>query len=135
VLAEDIRRAFLSSSLNLKGAAGKVAMNISGCPNACGRHPVGQIGLYGVNRKISGLSVPHYVVQFGGNVEEGKTVFAQGSQAVPAQDIPLFLVEFLRSFETSAQYPDFVSYLNAEGRQNAEALSRKYANAQAKEGA
>jgi sulfite reductase (ferredoxin) len=130
-LAKAIREAFMSSNLNLKGAAGKVAMNISGCPNACGRHPIGQIGLYGASRKISGHPVPHYVIQFGGHVEEGKTVFAQGAQAVPARDVPAFLVEFLQSFEVSAQSPDFIAYLEAEGKQIAEDLILKYANAQA----
>jgi sulfite reductase (ferredoxin) len=125
-VSDAIRRALLASNLNLKGAAGEVALNISGCPNACGRHPVGQIGLYGVARRHSGHLVPHYVVQFGGHVEEAKTILATGVDAIPARDIPAFLVEVLQSFEVSAQYPDFDAYLGAGGRRAAKELARKY---------
>jgi sulfite reductase (ferredoxin) len=126
-LAEAIRGALLGSDLDLKGAAGEVTVHISGCPNACGRHPVGQIGLYGAARRVNGRLVPHYVVQLGGHVEEGKTVLASGAYIIPARSVPGFLVEFLRSFESSEQHSDFVAYLAAGGRQVAEGLSRKYA--------
>lgn len=127
-LAEAIRGALLKSDLNLKGAAGEVTIHISGCPNACGRHPVGQIGLYGAARRVNGRLVPHYIVQLGGRVEEGKTVLASGAYAIPARNVPGFLVEFLRSFESSGKRSDFAAYLAADGRQVAEALSRKHAN-------
>jgi sulfite reductase (ferredoxin) len=127
-LAKAIHGALLGSDLDLKGAAGAVTIHISGCPNACGRHPVGQIGLYGAARHADGRLVPYYVVQLGGHVEEGKTVLASGAYAIPARDVPNFLVEFLRSFESSGQQPDFAAYLAADGRQVAEALSRQYAS-------
>jgi sulfite reductase (ferredoxin) len=127
-LAEAIRGALLGSDLDLKGAAGEITIHISGCPNACGRHPVGQIGLYGAARRVNGRLVPHYVVQLGGHVEEGKTVLASGAYAIPARNVPNFLVEFLRSFDSSGQQPDFAAYLAADGRQVAESLSRKYAD-------
>ena len=126
-LAEAIRRALLEGPLDLKGAAGEVAVHISGCPNSCGRHPVAQIGLYGAARRVGGRPVPHYVVQLGGHVEEGKTVLASGACTIPARSVPAFLVEFLQSFESSAQHPDFAAYLAADGRRHANELGRKYA--------
>jgi len=127
-LAEAIRGALLRSDLDLKGAAGQVTVHISGCPNACGRHPVGQIGLYGAARRVNGRLVPHCVVQLGGHVEEGSSVLASGTSTLPARNVPDFLVELLQSFERSEHHIDFAAYLVAEGRQVAEALSRRYAD-------
>ena len=127
-LASALREALLCSGLNLKKAAGALTVHISGCPNACGRHPVAQIGLYGAARRVNGRLAPHYFVQLGGRVEEGKTVLASGAYAVPARGVPAFLVEFLAGFEASEQYPDFAAYVAADGPAAAERLSRKYAD-------
>jgi sulfite reductase (ferredoxin) len=115
-LATAVRAAIGESGLQLDGATGQLSIHISGCPNSCGRHPVAAIGLYGAGRRVKGGLAPHYIVQLGGRVEEGRTQLASGGQPIPARNVPAFLVNFLRAFERSEQYPDFERFLEAGGR-------------------
>jgi sulfite reductase (ferredoxin) len=87
----------------------------SGCPNACGRHPVADIGLFGTARRANGRLVPQYVLQLGGHVAEGETRLAQGEQAIPARNVPALLAELLSVFRRSQQYPNFARFLDAYG--------------------
>ncbi len=124
-LAKALTDALTRSELDL-GGLGNLKILISGCPNACGRHPIADIGFYGAARRVRGRLVPHYVVQLGGRVVEGKTELARGRQSIPARKSPAFLVEFLQGFQSSEQYPDFYAFLEAQGRQLAEDLAGKY---------
>ncbi|MFC1716629.1 sulfurtransferase TusA family protein [Candidatus Poribacteria bacterium] len=124
-LASAITRKLSGSDLDLDGL-GKLNINISGCPNSCGRHPIGQIGLFGAARRIGGKLVPHYVIQVGGRVSEGKTRLAEGKIAIPAQDIPDFVVNFLQAFQESPQHPDYDAFLEADGRDIANQLTDRY---------
>ena len=126
-LAGAITTALARSGIDLNGPAGELRLHISGCPNACGRHPVAQIGLFGAARRLNGHLVPHYVVQLGGHVEEHKTTLAAGSTAVPARNVPAFLVDLLQAYRQSPQPPDFAAFLSAGGREIAERLAGKYA--------
>ena len=124
-LANAVTDALAGSDIDLR-SLGDLKIHISGCPNACGRHPIGQIGLFGSVRRVKGRLVPHYVVQLGGIVEEGKTELAQGRQAVPARHLPAFVTKLLRAFEGSAECPDFAGFLAAGGRDAAEELAAGY---------
>jgi len=124
-LAGAITEELSQASLDLH-RLGELRVHISGCPNSCGRHPVAQVGLVGAARRVGGRLVPHYVIQLGGRVEEGRTVLATGTQAIPARNVPRFLAEFLGAFLDSAQAPDFEAFLEADGRGVAERLALKY---------
>jgi sulfite reductase (ferredoxin) len=125
-LAQATRDALLASDLDLHGKAGQVRVHISGCPNACGRHPVAPIGLFGAARRVNGRLAPHYIVQLGGHIEEGKTVLASGNVAVPARNLPGWLVDLLRAFESATT--DFRTFLENGGRE----IARKIAAAHAR---
>jgi len=105
---------------------GELNIHISGCPNSCGRHPIGQIGLFGAARRIGGRLVPHYIVQLGGAVEEGKTKLAEGKNAIPARNVPALIAEFLKAFQESTQFPDYDGFMEAHGREIAGQLAAKY---------
>jgi sulfite reductase beta subunit-like hemoprotein len=104
----------------------KLTINISGCPSSCGRHQIADIGFTGVMRKIDSHAVPHYVLHLGGHLEVGKTRLGKEVGAIPARNIPSFLVEYLQAFKDSKQYPDFTLFLAAEGEKIAESLTEKY---------
>lgn len=123
-IADELR----NSGLQLTGAAGDLSLNISGCPNACGRHPVADIGLYGGARRVNGRLAPHYTIQFGGKVREGTTTLATGADSVPARNVPKYIVEFIRAFQASPQSDDFAAFLAADGRKTAAYLARKHAD-------
>jgi sulfite reductase (ferredoxin) len=125
-LAAAITSALTKSGLDLCHGTGEVCLHISGCHNACGRHPLAQIGFYGAARRVGGRVVPFYVLQLGGQLEEGQTRLAQGNTAIPARNIPAFLVDFLLAFHTSPQHPDFAAFLAAEGRQIAEEIAQRH---------
>jgi sulfite reductase (ferredoxin) len=124
-LAKAIARELSQSGLDIK-RLGRLRINISGCPNSCGRHPLADIGFFGAARRIKGRLVPHYVVQLGGYVEEGKTTLASGNSTVPGRNICAYLKDFLKAYEESPHWPDFERFLQREGRKRAEDLALKY---------
>jgi sulfite reductase beta subunit-like hemoprotein len=52
-----------------------VTIKLSGCPNGCGHHLVGEIGLRGVARNVGGRLAPHYMIHLGGGAKEDGSVF------------------------------------------------------------
>lgn len=124
-LASATIKKLSNNGLDLDGL-GDLNINISGCPNSCGQHPIGQIGLFGGARRIGGRLMPHYVIQLGGRVTEGETRLAEGKTAIPAHDIPAFVADFLQAFQESSQHPDYHAFLDADGREISERLTEKY---------
>ena len=62
-------------------------INISGCPNSCGQHHIGTIGLHGAASKIGDKLVPHYVLMVGGGDEGEKVHFAAMIARIPARKV------------------------------------------------
>lgn len=103
-----------------------INIHISGCPNSCSRHPIGQVGLFGAARRIGDRLVPHYVIQLGGKLAGSETRLAQGKESIPARNVPAFMADFLRAFQGSPQHPDYEAFLEAQGRKLADQLATKY---------
>jgi sulfite reductase (ferredoxin) len=122
-LARAVNEALKGASLGLDGESG-LKINISGCPNACGRHPIADIGLYGAARRVHGRLAPHYVLQLGGKVAEGETRLAQGEDAYPARNIPALIVDLLGRFRHSGHWPDFAAFVETHGAGLSEALAK-----------
>ncbi|MCC6764159.1 MAG: nitrite/sulfite reductase [Deltaproteobacteria bacterium] len=69
-MAERIRHHLAESGISA-GALGELHVKISGCPNSCGQHHVGDIGLTGMLIKgKDGVERPHYSILLGGHVGE-----------------------------------------------------------------
>lgn len=81
-----------------------VPIYISGCPNACGRHPVASIGLYGGAMEFNGRLVPSYTLVAGGQAAEGHAALAEPIAKLPARAVPLLLGDFFA--EADAEYHD-----------------------------
>jgi sulfite reductase (ferredoxin) len=113
-VARAIRQRLLSRSSDWN-ALGDFRIHISGCPNSCGRHPIADIGLYGVKRRVGDAVVPHYVLQVGGRLGEKQTHLAEGKQAVPAEHIPDLIIALLEAFLKSPTCPDFRAFLQQGG--------------------
>ncbi|HWX20246.1 MAG TPA: nitrite/sulfite reductase [Candidatus Binatia bacterium] len=124
-LAKAITASLEASNLDLK-KLGDLKIQISGCPNSCGRHPVADIGLHGAARRVEGRLVPHYSVLLGGRVAEGLTRFGAGADTLPAKNVPAFLQDFLAAFLQSAEAPDFHRFIDNGGRKTAEELAVRY---------
>ncbi|MBI5481979.1 MAG: sulfurtransferase TusA family protein [Deltaproteobacteria bacterium] len=124
-LATAVSERLAACGLDLD-AAGAVKVAISGCPDACGRHPIAAIGLAGAARRVRGRLVPHYLVHLGGRLGEGRTRLAAGTAILPARDVPAFLEDLLRLYLGSPARGDFDGFLESGGRERAVALAAAY---------
>ena len=67
----------------------KLSIKVSGCPNSCGQHWIGDIGFYGNARKIAGKEVPYYLMLLGGGYDSGEIIrFGVAVQSIPARLAP-----------------------------------------------
>ena len=90
----------------------KLTVKISGCPNSCGHHWIGDFGFYGNARKIDGKELPYYMMLLGGGYDEqGIMRFGLGVQSIPARLAPQAVARVLDHFianrlegETFRQY-------------------------------
>ena len=79
----------------------KVLINISGCPNSCGQHHLGNIGFHGAAMKNDARQIPAYNVFLGGERHEGSVAHA-GTLAklrLPAKRVPEAVERFLKVYE------------------------------------
>jgi sulfite reductase beta subunit-like hemoprotein len=66
-----------------------VTIKISGCPNGCGHHLAGEIGLRGVARNVGGRLAPHYMILLGVAArEDGTALFGTPIGRVAARRVP-----------------------------------------------
>ncbi len=105
---------------------GNLEIKISGCPNACGQDPIGQIGLYGVARRVGGRMVPHYMITLGGKVEEGKTALGEKVAMAPSKDMPAIIIKFLTDYKLNGQIGNFYEYIEDRGKKVLKGLLEKY---------
>lgn len=75
-----------------------VNIHLTGCPNSCAQHYMGDIGLLGAKVKLSGESVDGYHVFVGGGFGKYQAVGRQIFAGVPAQDLPKTIEKMLRAY-------------------------------------
>ena len=81
-----------------------LTIKVSGCPNACGQHWIGDIGFYGNARKIEGREVPYYQMLLGGGYDEqGIVRFGLAVQTIPARMAPQVVRRVLDHFVADRQ--------------------------------
>lgn len=67
----------------------RMHVKMSGCPNGCGHHQIGDIGFHGAASKGPGGQVPAYELFLGGSYDAGDPRFGQRVKArVPAKKVP-----------------------------------------------
>lgn len=79
----------------------KVLINISGCPNSCGQHHLGNIGFHGAAMKNDDRQIPAYNVFLGGMRREGEKLHF-GSVArlrIPAKRVPVAVERFIAVYQ------------------------------------
>jgi ferredoxin-nitrite reductase len=83
------RRVELDQPLNI---------HLTGCPNSCAQHYMGDIGLLGTKVKVSGDSVEGYHVFVGGGFGKHQAVGRQVFSGVAFEDLKLTLEKMLRGY-------------------------------------
>src|ERR1700678_3414088 len=85
----------------------KLSIKISGCPNSCGQHWIGDIGFYGNARKIDGKEVPYYLMLLGGGYDSGGVIrFGVAIQSIPARLAPEAVRRVLAHYMANRQDGD-----------------------------
>lgn len=126
-LTEAVEKVFEDSSI--EGAAFKrINIKINGCPNSCGHHPIGLIGLHGMVRRVSGRAAPFYKLFLGGRKELFQTRLAKDTQVlIPGRNVPLFLRDFVKRIgQDINEETDIYKYIDQKGLILAKEVIAKY---------
>jgi|DewCreStandDraft_1066081.scaffolds.fasta_scaffold00197_73 sulfite reductase beta subunit-like hemoprotein len=116
----EVLRQELAQAGSLIGDLGVFRIRISGCPNACGQHHVGDIGLTGMSlQEADGQHRPYYSLLVGARLgEEGAAVGKRVAGRFPAPEVPkviLSIAEFYRQERRGAErFADFVDRVGVE---------------------
>jgi len=100
-VAAEIRHHLVTNCAETTEPLGVFRIRISGCPNSCGQHHVGDIGLTGMTVKgPDGIERPHYSMLIGGALgEDGGALGHRLPGKFPEGDVPRIiaaLAEFYR---------------------------------------
>ena len=81
-----------------------IHIKMSGCPNGCSQHHIGNIGFYGASIKVGEHTIPAYVAHIGGNYEGGDVVYgARLKVRLPAKRVPEAVERWLRAYEAERE--------------------------------
>ena len=83
---------------------------ISGCPNSCGQHQIGKIGLSGKAKGTEKGLIPMYTIHFGGKSQANNAKLGENYGDIPAKKVPEFLYKLAKLKEQSGS-SIFTSFL------------------------
>jgi sulfite reductase beta subunit-like hemoprotein len=91
----------------------KVSIKISGCPNGCGQHHVGNIGFTGASIKVGEHTIPAYIPHVGGVWEGGEVKFGTRLKLrLPSKRVPEAIERWIGHYEANRkdgeEFNDFV---------------------------
>jgi sulfite reductase beta subunit-like hemoprotein len=79
-------------------------IKMSGCPNGCSQHHIGNIGFYGASIKVGEHTIPAYVAHIGGNYEGGEIVYGTRLKVrLPAKRVPDAVERWIRKYEAERE--------------------------------
>lgn len=94
-----VRERIDSMKIDVDDLASQIYINISGCPNGCGQHHLGSIGLHGASMKFDGKQVPAYLPLIGG-ARIGTARIGQRLKArIPAKRVPDAIERWIRLYQ------------------------------------
>jgi sulfite reductase beta subunit-like hemoprotein len=101
----------------------KVSVKISGCPNGCGQHHLGTIGLQGSSYKVGAFEIPCYDIQVGGGGYKGAGRYAQRVTRVLAKKAHLAINRMLEVYQAERLSPteSFLEFVDRVGPKHFEA--------------
>jgi sulfite reductase beta subunit-like hemoprotein len=108
----------------------QIQVKMSGCPNGCGQHHIGNIGLYGASIKVGEHTIPAYVAHVGGNHVGGEVVFGTRLKVrLPAKRVPDAIERWLRMYESEREHDTetFNEYVSRVGAKRFEDEARELA--------
>jgi sulfite reductase beta subunit-like hemoprotein len=112
-MAERIRAHLLQDGEGFAARLGAFGVKISGCPNSCGQHHVGDIGLTGHTvTEDDGVQRPYYSILVGGSVGEGRGRIGKRVGRYREEDASAAVAALARFYEreraADERFPEFV---------------------------
>ncbi len=99
----------------------KLHIKMSGCPNSCGQHHLGNIGFHGAAMKVDGHQLPAYHAFIGGGYEEGDGKVRIGTQLklrLPAKRTPDAVQRWLDLYRREREDgEEFNAYFDRVGKE------------------
>jgi len=94
----------------------EIPIKVSGCPNGCGLHHLGAIGLQGASFKAGRTEIPCYDVFLGGGNYIGGGKYGARVARVPAKRIPQAVAKIIRTYQEERQGGEsFLDYIDRVG--------------------
>lgn len=87
---------YLSQRLNLDQP---LNVHLTGCPNSCAQHYMGDIGMQGVKTQLNAESVEAYNIAFGGGFGQDQGVAQQVFTGIPFRETPALLAKVLSVYQ------------------------------------
>jgi sulfite reductase beta subunit-like hemoprotein len=106
-----------------------IHIKMSGCPNGCSQHHIGNIGFYGASIKVGQHTIPAYVAHIGGNYEGGEIIYGTRLKVrLPAKRVPEAVERWIRKYEAEREDGEvFNAYAARVGTTEFEAAVRDLA--------
>ncbi|APW59603.1 NirA family protein [Paludisphaera borealis] len=83
-----------------------VNIHLTGCPNSCAQHYIGDIGLLGAGVEVGDDVVEGYHVFLGGGYGDERGVGREVLRSVPATDVPMVVERLLQTYQERRSSPD-----------------------------
>ena len=126
-LAAELRTRLAEKSLQLDQSVKDLRIKISGCFNSCGQHHAADLGFYGVSRKVSGTTVPHFQVVLGGQWKNNAGSFGLPMVAIPSKRIPDVVAKVTDSFIQGREGNEsFQDYVQRIGKRDVKAMLEEF---------
>ncbi len=126
-LAAELRTRLAEKSMQFDQAVKDLRIKISGCFNSCGQHHVADLGFYGISRKASGYTVPHFQVVLGGQWSENAGSFGLPMAAIPSRRIPDVVSRLTESYiQSRDKNESFQAYVQRIGKREVKALLEEF---------
>lgn len=85
-----------------------IRINLNGCPNSCGQHHIGDIGLQGcLVKQGPGQTVDGYDISLGGRLGEGAKFVRPIWRKVPATDVAVAIENLLNNYSEQKEAEEF----------------------------
>jgi sulfite reductase (ferredoxin) len=118
-LGAELRARLEAKKLQFDDAVKDVHIRVSGCPNSCGLHHIGDIGFYGSSRNVGAYKVPHFQVILGGSLENNAASYGLAIGAVPSKRAPETVDRLLDFYAAERQDSEsFRSWVQRVGKKD-----------------
>lgn len=102
-LGAELRERLEERRLQFDPVLKDVKVNVSGCPNSCGLHHIGDIGFYGSSRNVGAYKVPHFQLLLGGSREDNAEHYGLAVGAIPSKRAPEAVDRLLELYSTERE--------------------------------